>query len=148
MNLLSSVYYCKKCQHNHKTSSKIGKEHLMHKKIIIKRIKPDQNIFRLQEKQSYIQKQKISNEVKTTDLVKETFIENLSEDKTEPRSNVLAKQIRDYQKSYQKGTDSYGVWWKIFQISVWSIIMIFILVASITFIVFLPKIEFINWVLQ
>ena len=63
-------------------------------------------------------------------------------------SNPVVRFIEEYQKSYQKGIEMYGVWWKIFHLSIWSIILVFILTASIVFIIFLPKIDFINWILR
>lgn len=63
-------------------------------------------------------------------------------------SNLIKSFIKDYQKSYHKGIEMYGVWWKVFQLSIWSIILIFLLTASIIFIIFLPKIDFLNWMLR
>ena len=63
-------------------------------------------------------------------------------------SNRVLSFIRDYQTSYQKGIEIYGIWWKVFQLSIWSIISIFLLTAIIIFVMFLPKIDFINWMLR
>ena len=62
--------------------------------------------------------------------------------------NRFSKFIKDYIKSYKIGVERFGVWWKVFQLSIWSIILIFIVLASIIFIVFLPKIDMINWILR
>ena len=135
-DLLSSEYYCEECQRNHQSSSKIGKEHLRYKKIRIKRTKPRQNVKEVQS-QNAIQLQSL---VEETESVSDAF----AVEGKEPRSNFIVNLIRDYQNSYRKGVESYGVWWKVFQLSIWSIILTFLLTASIIFIVFLPKIDFIN----
>ena len=63
-----------------------------------------------------------------------------------PSSNRIVRFIRDYQRSYQKGIEKFGIWWKVFQLSIWSIILIFIITAVITFVLYLPKIDMINWI--
>ena len=66
----------------------------------------------------------------------------------EPPSNRIVRFIRDYQRSYQKGVEKFGVWWKVFQLSIWGIILIFIIIAGIIFVVYLPKIDMINWIIR
>ena len=83
-------------------------------------------------------------EINDSIIKDEVIVDNFSKES----SNRIVRFIEDYKKSYQKGIEMYGVWWKIFQLSIWSIIMIFILSASIIFIIFLPKIDFINWILR
>ena len=139
---MTSEYYCKECQRNHKSSSKIGKEHLKYKKIIIKRIKPHQNISKIKENQTKFQKQNTFNETQSHSDKED--LNNIVKDENELRSNPVATFVRGYQKSYRKGYDKYGVWWKIFQLSIWNIVLTLLLTASIIFIVFLPKIDFIN----
>ena len=64
----------------------------------------------------------------------------------------LPEAIRDgiqgYKKSYRNGVEKFGIWWTIFQISIWSFVLIFILTAVIIVVVYLPKIEMIYWDLQ
>ena len=147
---MNSEYYCKECQRNHKHSSKIGKEHLKYKKIIIKRIKPQHNINKIERNQTKVQKQNVFNEIlkPSSDDKEENKLKNLVEVERESRSNPVANLVRGYKKSYRKGYEKYGVWWKVFQLSIWSIVLTLLLTASIIFIVFLPKIDFINLTLR
>ena len=136
---MSSKYYCTKCEHNHYYSSKIGKKHLKYKSTHEQTIKHIQN----NEKDA-------QNHVNVRELISEAELEN-SFNKVEimkGSDNRVLCFIRDYQRSYRKGAEMYGVWWKVFQLSIWSIIMIFLLTASMIFIVFLPKIDLINWILR
>ncbi len=74
---------------------------------------------------------------------------NINEDIAESvPSNRVVRFIRDYQRSYQKGVERFGIWWKVFQISIWGIILIFFAIASIILVVYLPKIDMINWILR
>ena len=136
---MSSKYYCTKCEHNHYYSSKIGKKHLKYKSTHEQTIKHIQN----NEKDA-------QNHVNVRELISEAELENSinNNEKMKGSDNRILCFIRDYQKSYRKGTEMYGIWWKVFQLSIWSIIMIFLLTASMIFIVFLPKIDLINWILR
>jgi hypothetical protein len=64
----------------------------------------------------------------------------------------LPESIRDgiigYRDSYRKGVEKFGIWWTVFQVSIWGFILIFILTAVIIFVFYLPKIEMINWKLR
>jgi hypothetical protein len=62
-------------------------------------------------------------------------------------ANIL-DGIRGYRESYRIGVEKFGVWWKIFQISIWSFVLIFVLMAVIILVVYLPKIEMIYWELR
>ena len=59
-------------------------------------------------------------------------------------ANII-EGIKGYQESYRIGVEKFGVWWKIFHISIWSFVLIFILTAVIILVVYLPKIEMIYW---
>lgn len=147
---MSSKYYCSKCKHNHFYSSEIGKKHLEFKKNnnetkIITENKPVQNNGKDDQKQENTIKFLNEVEFDNNTIYNESTDKNI---KSEEPSNRVAKFIRDYQKSYKKGIELYGIWWKIFQLSIWSIILVFLLTAIIIFIVFLPKIDFINWMLR
>ena len=141
---MSSKYYCTKCQHNHLYSSKIGKNHLKFKKNSQKSIKKqEQNELYITDVQNQAS---VGNILKNEELDKSNI--NYKDKRDKRSSNRVIRFIRDYQKSYRKGIEMYGVWWKVFQLSIWSIICIFLLTASIIFIVFLPKIDFINWIIR
>ena len=60
---------------------------------------------------------------------------------TKPSSNRLTNFIQGYSKSYKAGVEKFGVWWKIFQLSVWVIILTLLSVAAIIFIFYLPQLE-------
>jgi len=61
---------------------------------------------------------------------------------------VLREAIKGYKESYRKGVEKFGVWWTVFQISIWGFVLIFIITALIIFVVYLPKIEMIHWELR
>ena len=52
--------------------------------------------------------------------------------------------ILAYERSYKKGVEKYGVWWKVFQLSMWLFIIIFIGTAVVAFVYYLPKLEVIR----
>jgi len=64
----------------------------------------------------------------------------------------LPEAIRDgiqgYRESYRKGVEKFGIWWTVFQLSIWGFVLIFILTALIIMVVYLPKIEMIYWDLR
>jgi hypothetical protein len=117
-------YYCQKCGHNHRYTSKIGKKHLKYKT----------NSHYTFIKPVNIQEKVQPNEPEhTTPII------------TKEKSNRLSGIIQDYRQSYRKGVEKFGLWWTIFQLSLWSLTLIFILTATIIFVVYLPKVEMLNW---
>ena len=60
----------------------------------------------------------------------------------------IREAIDGYRKSYRNGVEKFGVWWTVFQLSIWGFIMIFIVTAIVIFVVYLPKIEMIYWELR
>ena len=54
---------------------------------------------------------------------------------------AIKEAIIGYRESYRKGVEKFGVWWTVFQISIWGFILIFIVTAVIIFVLYLPKIE-------
>ncbi len=64
----------------------------------------------------------------------------------------LPEAIRDgiqgYRESYRNGVEKFGIWWTVFQLSIWGFVLIFILTALIIMVVYLPKIEMIYWDLR
>ena len=140
---LRSKYYCTKCQHNHFFSSEIGKKHLDYRE--------NNQILNIKQVQKTVKKSnqdKISADKILGKVELEKKVIKDEEVKEQGSANRVIRFIRDYQRSYRKGVESYGVWWKVFQLSIWSIIMIFLLTASVIFIIFLPKVDFINWILR
>ncbi len=63
-------------------------------------------------------------------------------------SNPVARFISGYLASYREGVRRFGVWWKIFQLSIWSIAFILVATACIILIIYLPKIEMIKWIIK
>lgn len=61
---------------------------------------------------------------------------------------AIREAINGYRKSYKVGVEKFGVWWKVFQISIWAFVLIFIITAVIIFVVYVPKIEMIYWELR
>ena len=72
----------------------------------------------------------------------------IQKESVEESSNSVLRFIRNYKENYYKGVEKFGFWWKVFHISIWSIVLIFILTASIAFTIFLPKIDMIRWILR
>lgn len=62
----------------------------------------------------------------------------------------LPRNIREgllaYERSYSKGVERFGVWWKVFQWSMWLFILVFLGTAVIAFVYFLPKMEIIRYI--
>lgn len=42
----------------------------------------------------------------------------------------------DYKKSYHKGVEKFGIWWKIFNFSMWAFIAIFLFTAIAAYVLF------------
>ncbi|MBD3172529.1 hypothetical protein GF326_08660 [Candidatus Bathyarchaeota archaeon] len=61
---------------------------------------------------------------------------------------AIKEMTTGYIESYKKGTEKFGIWWKIFHLSIWGFVLIFIVTAVIIFVVYLPKIEMIYWELE
>jgi len=61
---------------------------------------------------------------------------------------AIKEAITGYRESYRKGVEKFGVWWTVFQISIWGFILILVLAAVIIFVIYLPKIEMIHWELN
>ena len=53
----------------------------------------------------------------------------------------IKQAILDYEASYHRGVEKYGVWWKIFNYSMWAFILIFAGTAAIFFVFYLPKLQ-------
>lgn len=58
----------------------------------------------------------------------------------------IKEGILAYERSYKAGVEKYGVWWKVFQWSMWLFILVFIGTAVIAFVFFLPKLEMIRYI--
>ena len=196
---MSTIYYCGKCQQNHRYTSKIGQKHLKYEEEPPKTETPDQGIKLLDTNETFFQEEtltkhedsdqisnlpdgldtnlqeepadteettenieshsfrviKINEELLDTEETTEnidsdgTTVININEDLVEKaHSNRIVRFIRDYQRSYQKGVERFGIWWKVFQLSIWGIVLIFLAIAGIILIVYLPKIDMINWTLR
>ena len=61
---------------------------------------------------------------------------------------AIREGIQGYRASYRIGVEKFGIWWTIFQLSIWGFVLIFILTAVIIMVVYLPKIEMIYWDLR
>ena len=61
---------------------------------------------------------------------------------------AIREAINGYRKSYKVGVEKFGIWWKVFQISIWAFVLIFIITAVIIFVVYVHKIEMIYWELR
>ena len=75
--------------------------------------------------------------------VSEQRIRGLSKIKVIPLK--LKRFIYGYRESYMNGVEKFGVWWTVFQLSLWSLALIFLLTAVLVFVVYLPKAEMLYW---
>ncbi|MBN2336101.1 hypothetical protein JXL21_11125 [Candidatus Bathyarchaeota archaeon] len=69
------------------------------------------------------------------------FIASLRNIPSNIKEGVLA-----YEKSYHKGVEKYGVWWKVFHWSMWLFILTFIGTAVIALVYFLPQLQMIRYI--
>jgi hypothetical protein len=113
-------YFCQKCKQKHRYTSKIGTQHLNYRT------------------RASIQVSTSNSQLKAQPIKKDTI---RNKKKAPIKSNVFS----DYQTSYSKGVQKFGIWWTIFQLSVWSLAAIFLIMAAIIFVIYLPKIEMIHW---
>ena len=61
---------------------------------------------------------------------------------------AIKEAVKGYRESYRKGVEKFGVWWTIFQLSIWGFILILVIAAVIIFVVYLPKIDMLHWELS
>jgi len=117
------IYYCIKCGHNHRLSSKIGKKHLQYKT----------------SSQDTPRKSEYNQENVQPDTPEQTRL------LIKEKNSRFSEFIQDYRQSYRNGVEKFGFWWTVFQLSLWSLVLIFILTAVIIFVVYLPKVEMLLW---
>jgi hypothetical protein len=58
----------------------------------------------------------------------------------------MKQAILDYQKNYRKGVEKFGIWWKVFNWSIWAFILIFLLTAAGILIFVLPQLEVVRYI--
>jgi hypothetical protein len=142
-------YFCQKCRQKHDYTSRIGSQHTKYISApsrIIRRISQPtstQNIEKTFKSSNKIV-QLIGNYRKSSRKGVESS-SRLRAVNTYTSSNKISHFIGSYLESYRKGVDSFGIWWTIFQVSIWSFAFIFVLLATIILVVYLPKIEMIYW---
>lgn len=120
-----NTYFCVKCGHNHRYSSKIGVKHLQYKKGA-----PN-----------------LSSDILENDKVEHMYKEQEKEVITRIEKGYTKKRqnfIQRYRQNYKNGVDKYGKWWVVFQLSMWSFVMIFLLTAVIIFFIYLPQVRIIT----
>ena len=115
------TYYCSKCGYNHRYTSKIGVKHLPYKRnapiTSINSLLIHDNDYPIPE-----QEHNIPEKFKGT-------------------SKNNKGLIQGYRQSYRNGVEKYGKWWTIFNLSMWSLVLIFLLTAGIIFMVYLPMLR-------
>lgn len=57
----------------------------------------------------------------------------------------IKEAILAYERSYEAGVEKFGVWWKVFQWSMWLFVLIFIGTAVVAFVYYLPKIQMVKY---
>jgi len=64
------------------------------------------------------------------------------------RIRSLPKAIKEgvyaYEASYRRGVEKFGFWWKVFNWSMWLFILIFVSMAVIAFIIYLPQSQYLK----
>ena len=179
--MASKLFFCEKCEHNHRFDSKIGQRHLQYQKSVPKQVKapkkpkktdtkktvisPKAVIRKVKPKKSSITKPKqipkkiqpeqLEDQSKTTlikpiekKIIKKDLQKSSIKPTEKPSGNRLTRFIRGYFESYRRGVERFGIWWKVFQFSIWSIVFILLITAILVFVVYLPRIEMIYWDLQ
>ncbi len=53
----------------------------------------------------------------------------------------LRNFILDYQVSYRNGVEKFGVWWKVFHLSMWGFVLVFFVTAAMILIFYVPRME-------
>lgn len=53
----------------------------------------------------------------------------------------IKNSILAYQRTYRNGVEKYGLWWKIFNWSMWGFILVFLFTAVIIFVYYLPLMQ-------
>ena len=118
------TFYCSKCDHYHRYTSKIGVKHLQYKTSAPTISK---NTLLIHDNDHPIQEQ-----------------EHIIPEKIKGNSKNKKGLIQGYRDSYRNGVEKYGLWWTIFNLSMWSFVLIFLLTAGIIFVVYLPMIRLIT----
>jgi len=142
-------YFCFKCRQKHYYNSNIGSLHTKYitapTKIIRRISKPTSAKNLKKTLKSNIKKTEISvnRSLHPRRVSKQTKTDMI--EKNYATKNKISNFINSYVESYKKGVENFGVWWTIFQISIWSFALIFFLLATIILVVYLPKIEMIYW---
>ena len=121
------TYRCSKCGYSHRYTSKIGVRHLPYNASAPVSI----NSLLIQDTDHPIPEQEhnILKKIKVTSKKKKCL-------------------INWYRETYWNGVEKSGIWWKIFHLSMWSFVLIFLLTAGILFVVYLPMIGMIYWELE
>lgn len=57
----------------------------------------------------------------------------------------IKKAVLDYEASYKRGVEKFGVWWKVFNWSIWAFIVIFLVTAASILIFVLPQLEVVKY---
>ena len=58
----------------------------------------------------------------------------------------IKEGVLAYERSYSQGVEKFGIWWKVFHWSMWLFILVFLGVAVIAFVFFLPQMEMIRYI--
>ena len=133
------------CGHRHRYDSKIGIRHIKYKiEDPSIQTQPQEPTITVQDQNAtvYIQDDiTIDQNVEPDQLVPEQT--QISQERI--KGNKLSRFIHGYAESYRIGVEKFGIWWKIFQLSIWGLALIFLITAALIFIIYLPKIEMIYW---
>ena len=153
-------YFCQKCKQKHDYTSRIGSLHTKYitaPSRIIRRVSQatsTQNIEKTYKSSNKIAQLISSYRNRSGKGAKSSnrIIRRMSKptqsktnENTYAYSNKFSYFIGSYLESYRKGVENFGIWWTIFQVSIWSFAFIFVLLATIILVVYLPKIEMIYW---
>jgi len=116
------TYFCEKCGYRHRYSSKIGIKHLQHKigaPNSSSNILDNENFYHLYKEKDTI------------------VLDRIEKRYSKKRQNFIQR----YRQNYKNGVEKYGKWWIVFQLSMWSFVMIFLLTAGIIFFLYLPQVK-------
>jgi len=74
--------------------------------------------------------------------LKETLMSLPGKVRNLPRA--IKEGVLAYEASYRRGVEKYGFWWKVFNWSMWLFVLIFVSMAVIAFIIYLPQSQFLR----
>ncbi|MCW4049278.1 MAG: hypothetical protein NWE89_06020 [Candidatus Bathyarchaeota archaeon] len=58
----------------------------------------------------------------------------------------IKNAILEYEANYKRGVEKYGIWWKVFNWSIWAIILVLLFAAAAAFIFIIPRLQMLKYI--